>query len=68
MIELDLHRPLGCVPEFLVDIGVYVLDDLPGTGVLTEFTQRGAHARSAVGVGELPLDAPVEVELIVEVG
>ena len=28
----------------------------------------GAHARSAVGVSELPLDAPVEVELIVEVG
>jgi len=25
------------------------------------------HARSAVGVSELPLDAPVEVELIVEV-
>ncbi|OBI98565.1 RidA family protein [Mycobacterium asiaticum] len=32
------------------------------------FGERGAHARSAVGVGELPLDAPVEVELIVEVG
>ncbi|ATA27545.1 hypothetical protein MLM_0633 [Mycobacterium lepraemurium] len=32
------------------------------------FGEHGAHARSAVGVGELPLDAPVEVELIVEVG
>lgn len=32
------------------------------------FGERGAHARSAVGVSELPLDAPVEVELIVEVG
>jgi enamine deaminase RidA (YjgF/YER057c/UK114 family) len=31
------------------------------------FGDRGAHARSAVGVYELPLDAPVEVELIVEV-
>ncbi len=30
------------------------------------FGKRGAHARSAVGVAELPLDAPVEVELIVE--
>ena len=28
----------------------------------------GSHARSAVGVSELPLDAPVEVELVVEVG
>lgn len=27
----------------------------------------GAHARSAIGVAELPLGAPVEVELIVEV-
>jgi enamine deaminase RidA (YjgF/YER057c/UK114 family) len=32
------------------------------------FGDSGAHARSAVGVAELPLDAPVEVELIVEVG
>jgi enamine deaminase RidA (YjgF/YER057c/UK114 family) len=32
------------------------------------FGESGAHARSAVGVAELPLDAPVEVELIVEVG
>ena len=32
------------------------------------FGDDGAHARSAVGVSELPLDAPVEVELIVEVG
>ena len=31
------------------------------------FGEAGAHARSAVGVAELPLDAPVEVELIVEV-
>jgi len=32
------------------------------------FGDKGAHARSAVGVSELPLGAPVEVELIVEVG
>ena len=30
------------------------------------FGEAGKHARSAVGVSELPLDAPVEVELIVE--
>ncbi len=30
------------------------------------FGNAGLHARSAVGVSELPLDAPVEVELIVE--
>lgn len=30
------------------------------------FGEKGLHARSAVGVSELPLDAPVEVELVVE--
>jgi enamine deaminase RidA (YjgF/YER057c/UK114 family) len=31
------------------------------------FGDAGAHARSAVGVAVLPLDAPVEIELLVEV-
>jgi enamine deaminase RidA (YjgF/YER057c/UK114 family) len=31
------------------------------------FGEAGQHARSAVGVAELPLGAPVEVEVIVEV-
>jgi enamine deaminase RidA (YjgF/YER057c/UK114 family) len=30
------------------------------------FGEAGLHARSAVGVAELPMDAPVEVELVVE--
>ena len=29
--------------------------------------EAGKHARSAIGVAELPLDAPVEIELIVEI-
>lgn len=33
----------------------------------TVFGDAGIHARSAVGVAVLPLDAPVEVELLVEV-
>jgi enamine deaminase RidA (YjgF/YER057c/UK114 family) len=32
------------------------------------FGETGAHARSAVGVAELPRGVPVEVELIVQVG
>ncbi|MEO8776181.1 MAG: RidA family protein [Candidatus Nanopelagicales bacterium] len=32
------------------------------------FGDAGIHARSAVGVAALPLDAPVEVEIMVEVG
>lgn len=31
------------------------------------FGDKGIHARSAVGVAVLPLDAPVEIELIVEI-
>ena len=32
------------------------------------FGEAGLHARSAVGAAELPLDAPVEVELVAELG
>jgi enamine deaminase RidA (YjgF/YER057c/UK114 family) len=32
------------------------------------FGEAGRHARSAVGVAVLPLNAPVEVEIVVEVG
>jgi enamine deaminase RidA (YjgF/YER057c/UK114 family) len=35
--------------------------------LLAVFGEAGRHARSAVGVAVLPLDAPVEVELIAEV-
>ena len=34
--------------------------------LLEAFGDAGAHARSAVGVAVLPLDAPVEVEMVVE--
>jgi enamine deaminase RidA (YjgF/YER057c/UK114 family) len=30
------------------------------------FGEKGIHVRSAVGVAELPLDAPVEIELVIE--
>jgi enamine deaminase RidA (YjgF/YER057c/UK114 family) len=33
----------------------------------TAFGDAGVHARAAVGVSALPLDAPVEVELVVEI-
>jgi enamine deaminase RidA (YjgF/YER057c/UK114 family) len=31
------------------------------------FGEAGRHARSAVGVAELPFDIPVEIEFVVEV-
>ena len=33
----------------------------------TVFGEHGVHARSAVGVPALPLDSPVEVEVIAEI-
>ena len=36
--------------------------------LLEVFGEAGRHARSAVGMAVLPLDTPVEVELIAEVG
>lgn len=61
----------------VVKLVVYVASDPAFTGqpavangaseLLKElFGARGAHARSAVGVAALPLDSPVEVELVVE--
>jgi enamine deaminase RidA (YjgF/YER057c/UK114 family) len=54
---------VASTPEFTGQPGV-----LNGASELLGkvFGEAGLHARSAVGVASLPLDAPVEVELIVE--
>jgi enamine deaminase RidA (YjgF/YER057c/UK114 family) len=36
--------------------------------ILDVWGEAGRHARSAIGAGQLPFDAPVEVEAVVEVG
>jgi enamine deaminase RidA (YjgF/YER057c/UK114 family) len=36
--------------------------------LLEVFGEAGRHARTAVGTAVLPLDAPVEIDLVVEVG
>ena len=55
---------VNCTPDFTQQPAVIN----GASDVLGEiFGDAGVHARSAVGVSELPLDAPVEVELIVEV-
>ena len=62
----------------IVKVGVYVASTPDFTGqpgvangaseLLGEvFGDAGVHARSAVGVAALPLDAPVEVEVVAEV-
>ena len=61
----------------VVKLVVFVASDPAFTGqpqvangaseaLLAVFGERGRHARSAVGVAVLPLDSPVEVELVVE--
>lgn len=61
----------------VVKLVVYVASDPAFTGqaqvgngaselLLAVFGERGRHSRSAVGVAVLPLDSPVEVELVVE--
>jgi enamine deaminase RidA (YjgF/YER057c/UK114 family) len=55
---------VACTPDFTGQPAV-----VNGASELLEqvFGEAGAHARSAVGVAALPLDSPVEVELIVEI-
>jgi len=55
---------VACVPAFTGQPGVVNgASELLGAA----FGDAGVHARSAVGVAALPLDAPVEVEVVVEV-
>ena len=56
---------VACAPDFTGQPQVG-----NGASVLLQevFGEPGQHARSAVGVSSLPLNAPVEVELIVAVG
>ena len=55
---------VACAPSFTGMSGV-----VNGASELLGeiFGDAGRHARSAIGVAALPLDAPVEVELVVEV-
>ncbi len=55
---------VACVPDFTGQPGVVN----GASELLAEvFGDAGRHARSAVGVASLPLDAPVEVEVVVRV-
>lgn len=56
---------VACTPEFTQHPSV-----VNGASqlLLEVFGEQGRHARSAVGVASLPLGAPVEVELIAELG
>lgn len=55
---------VASVPEF---VSAPVVVNGASNVLLQAFGDKGVHARSSLGVAALPLDAPVEVELIVEV-
>lgn len=55
---------VASVPDF---VSAPVVVNGASNVLLQAFGDKGVHARSSLGVAALPLDAPVEVELIVEV-
>lgn len=69
--ELSAIKRVVKVVVFVASTPDFTAQPLVANGVselLGEiFGEIGRHARSAVGVSVLPLDAPVEVELVVEV-
>jgi enamine deaminase RidA (YjgF/YER057c/UK114 family) len=72
LVGIDAVRRVVKVVGFVASAPGFV--DQPGvvngaSELLGEvFGEAGWHARSAVGVAELPRNAPVEVEMVVEVG
>jgi len=69
--DLDLVRRIVKVVAFVASTADFTGQPRVANGASELFGEvfgdAGVHARSAVGVPVLPLDAPVEVELIVEV-
>lgn len=69
--ELDLVKRIVRVGVFVASTPDFTGQSLVGNGASelfgAVFGDAGKHVRSAVGVPVLPLDSPVEIELIVEV-
>jgi enamine deaminase RidA (YjgF/YER057c/UK114 family) len=70
--DLDVIRRVVKVVVYVAGASGFTEQPLVANGasdLLKEILgEAGRHARSAVGVASLPLDAPVEVELVVAVG
>jgi enamine deaminase RidA (YjgF/YER057c/UK114 family) len=71
LVGLDRVRRVVKVVGFVASApgfgGQPAVLDGASTLLVEVFGEVGRHARSAVGVAELPMNAPVEVELVVEV-
>ncbi len=61
---LRVYGMVNCAPDFMQQPAVINgFSDL----ILTLYAERGAHARSAVGMAALPFNMPVEIEAIVAI-
>ena len=58
---LRLSGFVNCAPGFT---DIHLVTNGASDLIAAAFGERGVHARSAVGMAELPLDVPVEVEAI----
>lgn len=81
LCALNVIAAIGSVVDLdavksVLKVGVFVASDpgfsgqpavANGASELLAHAFGGAHARSAVGVAALPLDAPVEIDVIVEI-
>lgn len=84
LCALNVIAAIGSVADLdsvvrIVKLGVYVASAPDFTGqpavangaselMAAAFGEAGTHARSAVGVAVLPLDTPVEIDAVVEMG
>lgn len=70
--DLDKVKQIVRVVGYVAGISTFVQQPAVVNGaselLMEIFGDAGKHARSAVGVASLPLNAPVEIELTVEVG
>ena len=70
--DLELLTRLVKITVFVASVPSFTEQHLVANGasdlLVEALGERGKHARSAVGVACLPLNAPVEVEAIAEVG
>ena len=64
-LEQAQEAAAQCIVNMLSALRVY-LGDLDKVNY-DVFGEAGRHARTAVGVNQLPMDAPVEIEAIIEI-
>lgn len=69
--SLDRVARIVKITVFVASASDFIEQHLVANGasdlLVTAFGERGRHARSAVGVAALPMNAPVEIEAVIEI-